>query len=567
MRDIYEGSKYWDSASKTHKYFIPDGGVHKMNKSSTSQITWKAMGEYRNKWNQHEFEIMAGTEIRKNWEETIFTAGYGFDKKTMTTKPVIFPDEDKARQFPLHTKTYRENAFASFFSTTSYSFKNTYTLGGSIRMDGSDLFGVDKKYRYLPLYSFSGLWRISNEPFMNSAQWIDNLAVRLSYGLQGNIDKNTSPYLLGNYKTTSILPEGSEHMIDISSAPNEKLRWEKTHSVNAGIDFSIANQAVNLSLDYYYRKGVDLIGLQMLPLETGFTSTSINWASMTNEGIEVAISTRNITTKNFSWYTNFNFAYNNNKVLKETIREDSTTPSREGYPVGALFVYKTAGLDEEGYILFENKKGEKVTLKELYRLEDPGWGFPMATTDITPEEERDFLTYKGTQDSPYTGGFINTFNYKNWELAVNLIFNFGGYVRTQPSYSIVDFDRGKNANRDILNRWTPSNTETHFPTLLSQDHRSDEYYWYFSRPDIYNNLDIWVKRLSYMRLQSLRLGYRLPELFIKKLGLSAASLSVEGRNLFVAGSSYKNHLDPESMNNPFAAPVPKSVTFSLNLSF
>lgn len=510
---------------------------------------------------------MAGTEIRKNWEERIFTAGYGFDKKTMITKPVIFPDEDKARQFPLHTKTYQENAFASFFSTTSYSFRNTYTLGGSIRIDGSDLFGVDKKYRYLPLYSFSGLWRISNEPFMTSVQWIDNLAIRASYGLQGNIDKNTSPYLLGNYRITSILPGGSEHMIDIASAPNEKLRWEKTHSVNAGIDFSIANQAVNLSVDYYYRKGVDLIGLQMLPLETGFTSTNINWASMTNEGIELAISTRNITTKNFSWYTNFNFSYNNNKVLKETIREDSTTPSREGYPARALFVLKTAGLDDDGYILFENKKGEKVTLKELFRLENPGWGFPMATTDITPEEERTLYTYKGNQDSPYTGGFINTFNYKNWELAVNLIFNFGGYVKTQPSYSITEFDRGKNANRDILNRWTPSNTETNFPALLSQDYRSDEYYWYFSRPEIYNNLDIWAKRLSYMRLQSLRLGYRVPELFVKKLGLSAASLSVEGRNLFVVGASYRNHLDPESMDNPYAAPVPKSVTFSLNLSF
>ena len=90
---------------------------------------------------------------------------------------------------------------------------------------------------------------------MANAKWIDNLVVRASYGLQGNIDKNTSPYLLGNYRIENILPGGSEDMIDVSGAPNKKLRWEKTHSVNAGFDFAVLNQAINLSVDYYYRKG------------------------------------------------------------------------------------------------------------------------------------------------------------------------------------------------------------------------------------------------------------------------------------------------------------------------
>lgn len=179
-------------------------------------------------------------------------------------------------------------------------------------------------------------------------KWMDNLAFRVSYGIQGNIDKNTSPFLLGKYIVDNILPGGSEHMIDINSAPNKKLRWEKTQSVNVGLDFSVLNQAINLSVDYYYRKGTDLIGKQMLPLETGFVSTNINWASMVNKGVEVSLSTRNVATKNFSWYTNLNFAYNNNKVLREAIPEAQTIPGREGYPVDAIFAIKTAGLDEEG---------------------------------------------------------------------------------------------------------------------------------------------------------------------------------------------------------------------------
>ena len=569
MRIIRKNSKYWDSASQSNKYFIPDGGVHKAYENTNSQITWKAMGEYRDSFNDiHELEVMVGTELRKTWYETLFSAGYGFDRQTLTTKPVVFPDEDRARQFPLHQKTYKENAYVSFFSTASYSLMNRYTFGGSIRFDGSDLFGVDKKYRYLPLYSVSGLWRLSNEPFMQgTGKWMDNLAFRVSYGIQGNIDKNTSPFLLGKYIVDNILPGGSEHMIDINSAPNKKLRWEKTQSVNVGLDFSVLNQALNLSVDYYYRKGTDLIGKQMLPLETGFVSTNINWASMVNKGVEVSLSTRNVATKNFSWYTNLNFAYNNNKVLREAIPEAQTIPGREGYPVDAIFAIKTAGLDEEGYPLFYDKEGEKVTLKELYRLQDPfGLGFTV-NSDVTPAEERSFYSYIGSQDTPYTGGLINTFSYKNWELTANLSFNLGGYVRTTPSYNFINFDRGQNVNSDILDRWTPENTDGRLPALITSEKRADEYYWYDQKSEIYKNLDIWVKKLNYFRLQNLRLGYRLPEKMTKSLGMGSASVAIEGRNLLVFGSSYKNFLDPESMYNPYAPPIPKSITFSLNLNF
>lgn len=542
--------------------YLPAGGFHKANENSLSQLTWKAMGEYRDTYNDiHEFEAMVGTEIRKTWEEKLYSAGYGFDRKTLTTKPIIFPEESQA--FKLHEKGHVENAYVSAFSTLSYSLLNRYTLGGSIRFDGSDLFGVDKKYRYLPLYSVSGLWRISQEPFMASAKWIDNLVVRASYGLQGNIDKNTSPFLLGNYRIENILPGGSEDMIDVSGAPNKKLRWEKTHSVNAGFDFAVLNQAINLSVDYYYRKGVDLIGTQMLPLETGFEMLTVNWASMRNQGVEVALSTRNVHTKNFMWTTNFNFAYNNNKVLKEALREDALEPGREGYPVGALFALKTAGLDEEGYPVFQDKDGKAVSAMEFFKLQE--WGF--GATDLTARERRELYTYAGTADCPYTGGFNNTFTYKAFELGVNFSFDFGGKVRSQPTYSIVDFDKGRNTNRDILNRWTPENTETIFPVLLSQNERLDEYMWYSNQNEIYRNLDIWIRDLNYVRLQNIRLGYTLPTNFSRMLGMTSATVAIEGRNLLVFGSSYKNYLDPETMSNAYATPAPKSVTLSLNLIF
>ena len=542
--------------------YLPEGGYHKANENSNSQVTWKAMGEYRDRFNDiHELEAMVGTELRKTWNETLYSAGYGFDRKTLNTKPILFPEESKA--FPLHSKGYVENAYVSAFSTLSYSLLNRYTLGGSIRFDGSDLFGVDTKYRYLPLYSVSGLWRTSNEPFMKNLTWVDNLVFRASYGLQGNVDKNTSPFLLGKYQVDNLLPGGSEDMINIISAPNSKLRWEKTHSINTGFDLGLLNQSINLSVDYYYRKGVDLIGMQMLPLETGFTSTTINWASMRNQGVEIGLTTRNVHTKKFMWTTNFNFAYNQNTVLQETIREDNVYPGREGYPVGAIFTLKTAGLDDQGYPQFLNKEGEMVSGMDFFQLEE--WGF--GASDLSSAEWRDLYTYEGTSDCPYTGGFNNTFTYKAFELGVNFSFDFGGKVRTRPSYSMVDYDRGRNSNRDILNRWTPDNTNTIFPALLSQSERLDEYMFYSNQSSVYDHMDIWVKDLNYVRMQNIRLGYTLPSTMSRSFGLASATVAVEGRNLVVFGSSYDNFLDPETMGNPYAMAIPKSVTFSLSLNF
>ena len=463
---------------KNHRYngtsFLPQkGGFHKAYENSDSQVTWKTMGTYRDTYADiHEFEIMVGSELRRTWATTLYSTGYGYDRRTMTNQPVVFPSDSQA--FPLHTKTNVENAYVSAFSTMSYSLLNRYTLGGSIRFDGSDLFGVDKKYRYLPLYSVSALWRISEEPFTENAKWLDNLVIRASYGLQGNIDKNTSPYLLGKYQSnaTPILPGNTEDMIVVTSAPNDKLRWEKTHSVNVGLDFAVLNQAINLSVDYYYRKGVDLIGMQMLPLETGFSSTNINWASMTNKGIEIGLSTRNIHTKSFMWTTTFNFAYNQNKVLKEAIREDAIYPSREGYPAGAIFAFPYAGIDENGQMTFYNKETGKVeSMKEFFKVQEFGFG----TYNLSHAELRNKYEYIGTTDSPYTGGFNNTFTYKAWELGINCIFNAGGYVRVQPSYSLTSFDRGQNTNRDILNRWTPENPNGTMPNLVDSNTDMEDY--------------------------------------------------------------------------------------------
>ena len=548
-------------ASLGNKSFLPDGGKHTEAANTNSQINWKTQAEYRDSYNDiHEFEMMAGTEIRKTWYNSLNSTGYGFDRKTLTTKPVIFPNESWARSYPLHTKNYVENAYASFFSTASYSLLQRYTVGGSVRFDGSDIFGVSKKYRFLPLYSFSGLWRISNEPFMKDFKKIDNLVIRASYGVQGNIDKSTSSYVMGNYMNVSMLPGVTEDLISLGNPPNKRLRWEKTKTMNFGTDIALFNNALNVTVDYYRRKGTDLIALRMLPLETGFLSTMVNWASMRNEGFEVALTTRNINRNGFTWFTNFNLGYNQNKVLRETVPANQTTPGREGYPVGALFAYKTAGLDEEGYPLFYNKAGEKVTAEQLLKLNSAG------ASTLSAEEQRNLYSYIGSTDPLFSGGFVNTFNIKRFEVVVNFIFNLKMYSRVAPSYSPTNFDRGMNTNRDILNRWSPTNTNTNFPVLMTDSKRKAEYTQYSEYP-LYQMLDTWVKRSDHVRLQSLRFGYKIPESVLRTLNIASATVALEGRNLFVFGANYDNFMDPETMSNQFAQPIPKSFTFSLNVNF
>lgn len=565
MRNMRENSVY-DNGTK---YVIPEGGMHKTTGTTTSQITWKVQGEWTQSFRDiHEVQVMAGSEIRKNWLESLTSNAYGYDPRTLTTKPLIFKDEEQAKSYPLHTKSYFENAFASFYANGSYTLMRRYTLGASVRMDGSDLFGVDKKYRFLPIYSVSGLWRLSNEPFMESSKnWIDNLALRLSYGLQGNIDKNTSPYLVGNYGNQTILPGNTEPSISISGAPNDKLRWEKTSSYNVGLDFSVLNSAINLSIDYYYRKGTDLIGRKDLPLENGFTDMTINWASLENKGLEINLQTRNITTRNFSWYTTFNFAYNYNKVLKDRTASTSTMPGLEGHPVGAIFAIKSKIDPDTGRILIYPKgSNEAVTVEQLFDMKDE-WGIGFYEYNQDAEFQRNLYEYVGTSEAPYTGGFINTFNYRNWELSFNFAYNLGAHVRTNPSYNIVSFDPGHNANSDILERWTPENHSGKFPALLNRNNYPADNLLFGDIPSIYRNLDMWVKRLSYVRLQNIRLAYTLPQEWLRKFSINGATVALEGRNLFVFGSNYKNYMDPESMSNLYSTPVAKSITFNLSLNF
>lgn len=569
-RKMKEGTRYYKDGA--YRYFLPDGGVKQNWDNSFFQYNWKLQGSYSTKINSvHEIDLMAGTELRKTEDNTTVTRAFGYDSVTRRATAIVFPSSGFAAERKY--ETYREmppieNAYASMFATASYTYDQKYTFFGSVRYDGTNLFGVNKKYKYLPIWAVSGSWLVSKENFMKDISAISNFRLRASYGLQGNIDRNTSPFFIGEYSDSTILPGGKENIINVISPPNDKLRWEKTTNVNFGLDLGVFNNRINLTADVYNRKGTDMISMKETPLETGFEYTMMNWGSLTNKGFELAVSTKNINKDNFKWSTTINFAHNKSNVLSEQPRDNALLPSREGLPVNAVFALKTAGMDENGNPMFW-KGNEKVKIEDFFALYDVYADFlpgELVDSKLSNAELRSLFTYVGDRDPKFTGGIINTFKISNFDFTVSATFNLKQTVMQTPSYRGMDLDRGRNYTKDIYNAGgslpgiTSPNMETN-PGWMGNKWLSD------NRSNAYSLLDIWAKEISYLRISSIRLGYTLPKEFTNPMGISALRLSVEGRNLFVFSNGYKGYFDPETYGNIYAQPITKSVTVGFNVSF
>jgi TonB-linked SusC/RagA family outer membrane protein len=564
----------------SYNYFLPVGGIIQNSNTDFFQYNWKTMVNYSTTLGgKHELEFMVGNELRKNKSTSIATKGFGFDPKTLTTAQIVFPTASYAADsnYRTYLKTENENAFASFFATASYTYDRKYTFFGSVRYDGSDLFGADPKYKYLPLWAVSGSWAVSEENFLKDSDVISNLRLRASYGLQGNIDKNTSPYVVGINQTTVILPGQTEPIITVLSPPNDKLRWEKTTNTNVGMDLGLFKNRINIVTDVYGRKSTDLIGLQSLAVENGFEYTNANWAQVTNKGYEISLSTRNIDHPNFKWNTTINFAHNKSNVDRIQTRSNSYLPSREGLPVNAVFALKTAGIDENGYPLFVNKKGETVNSQTFFALFDPYADFfpgVLSQSRLTDAETRDLFTYVGDLDPKFTGGFMNTFKVHNFDLTIATTFNIKQTVVEKPTFNGTSLDRGQNYTTDALNAWSPTNTGSNIPGITSPTSGTGDswmaYQWYSpgAAPlEMYNYLDTWVHEMSFMRVSSIRFGYSLPKKAINSLFMENVRFSIEGRNLFVISSDFKGYFDPETYGNIYAQPIPRSISLGCNLTF
>ena len=580
-KSTYFVRKYALDSETQGKIWLPDGGIIQNDHNDMSQYNWKAQGEFNKAFNRvHEIDVMLGLEMRGNTSSNIHTKGFGFDPKTLTTKPIYFPDgSSKATEsrFRQYINSFSENRYLSYFATASYTYDNRYTFYGSMRYDGSNLFGVDPKYKFTPLWSASGAWSIHREKWLQDVNWLSNLKLRLSYGLQGNVDRNTSPYIIGSWGNTTVLPGGTnEPSINVTSPPNQNLRWETTATWNVGLDVGVFDDRLNLVAEAYHRVSDNLIGVQAIPTENGFNYTMTNYGKITNKGFEISLASVNILTPDFRWETNFNIAHNKGIVNRIDIRENEFFPSKVGYSPNAVFGVKTAGLDEEGMPLFW--KGDKIVpFEEFFNVTvEDIWGMKFTSTDYSPAAVRERLTYMGDADPKFLGGMTNRFFYKNFDLTIGLSFILNQTVTRQPFYTPSRTNPGQNYTTDVFDIWSPSNPNGIYPMIpgawddiFSDPDRQGLLYTVFEDDPIglYNYFDTWIKKISYVRVNTIRLGYSLPDAALRKLRVAALRIHFEARNPFVFGSSHKGYFDPETYGNIYMQPIPRTFSVGVNLTF
>ena len=553
-------TQYTNPDTNEYDYRLPDGGMIQNWESTLQQYNWKNSLKYSVELNDiHEIDILLGTELRANQKTIIATKAYGFNSKSLTSIPLPEELSSLSSNRP-YQKSFTENRFVSFFATASYTYDYKYTVFGSIRYDGSNLFGVSNKYRYLPLWSLAGSWNIHKEDFMENLSFVQNLKLRVSYGVQGNIDRSTSPFVIGGYNTAEILPGVSEDVLDIDSPPNADLRWEKTTSSNIGLDFGLFSNRLTIVSDFYFRESSDLIGIKTIPLETGYRYTNTNWATVTNKGFELAFSFKVIQKKDFNWITNLNISANKSEIKQIEIRKDDFKPSRQGDAVNAVYAIKTAGIDEAGLPLFW-KDGEKVSAIEFYNLSESTTG-----SQLEREDYRKMYSVVGNSDPKYTGGIINRFKYKNFSLNISANFNIKRTVTRNIPYHPTRVEPGINYTTEILNQGTS------LPSIIGLNSPGSDtskvYQWFtYDVARTYESLDIWVKDISYIRINSIKLNYSLDKKILKALKMSRVQVYVEGRNLFVFGTKHDGYFDPETYGNVYSQPIPKVVAMGINVSF
>ncbi len=516
---------------------------------------------------------MLGQEFRTTKYRGLTTQNYGYmhDRGNIFYEPSL--GESTGHLFRnMVIRNVPERSYISYYGVLSAMYKDRYVINGNIRFDGSNLFGSNPKYRYLPLWSVSAKWIVSNENFLAGVSMLNDLAIRASYGLRGNIVEDSSPQIIASALPPNKFNDLLEMKID--QAPNPDLKWETTSSLNVGLELSMLNNRLSVDVDYYRDASRDLIASKDVSAVTGFLNKYVNYANVKNQGVDIAVSGYIIRSKQVSWMSSLNLGYVKNKVTKSNITPQAQnlvksvyTPGEVylGKPVNGMFSYRFAELDADGMPLFYDQDNNKLNA-----------GDTELPTAVFSNIEN--LKYEGTRDPILTGGFNNVIKYKEFTLSFLFSFGLKNVIRL-PEYAYNSSPSDdQNANRRIMERWRkPGDEATKVIPCLSGGSG------YFTTADgtyyttgLFNQSQVTVVPGDYLRLRNVMLEYRLPRQLVQKIviggcSLGGISLKLQAQNLFVLADRRLKGYDPETINYTTTAygsqPLPTSFTLGLNVNF
>jgi len=463
----------------------------------------------------------------------------------------------------------------------NYSYLGRYLLSATVRHDANSRLAKDVRWATFP--AFSAGWRISDESFMeNTRDWLSNLKIRGGYGETGAA--GISAYDSWSILSQGIMGLGAEQLTKYNfpqNLTNPALTWERSKNTNIGIDASFFNSRIDLSADYYFTKTDGVIWKQLLPITNGgFTAASYytinkNIAETKNNGLELALTTRNIQSKDFTWTSTLTFTNSNEEVtsLGEGASEFITNGDytlHVGDPIKSYRAFEIAGVwqygEEADAAAFGKKPGDlKVAIPDMKKVSDGVWEKSYVQDDgsilyntynaETPYSvNADDKQIIGHSNPDWTLGFQNSFFFKNFDLSVYMYWRHGQMFYYEP---ITWYSSGGGAFPSHFNYWTSTNPSNDFPALnSSRNWRSDEYYTSLAYVDG-----------SFFKIKNITLGYTMPQNLCKKVGLTNLRLYGTITNpLIYSGNQLLKNYDPE-MNGGLDFPSTKQVVFGLNLTF
>ena len=436
---------------------------------------------------------------------------------------------------------YTQKRLESYFTRANYSYNNRYFLEASFRRDGSSVFGTDN--RFGNFYAVGGAWRLSQEDFLREVSWLNELKLRASYGTSGN-DR------IGRYDAQGLYALGSNYEgqsgISYSNLANPELKWEQNNQFDVGLEFSLLNSRLSGEFSYYNRKADGLLYKKPLSYTTGFESVTTNLASVKNQGVDLLLNGVPVQNDNFSWNISFNIGASKNKILKLAGNDvvDGTKRLKVGSDIYQFYIRQYAGVDQ-------------TNGKPLWYIDEVGTDGVATGNRITTANYSTATRYDSGSALPkFTGGFTNTFKYKDFDFTALLFFSQGGKIYDDVLSTISHSGRnnGTQLSTVVFQAWSPTNTNTNVPRFMP------------TNTDLGNSTsDRFLYDGSYLRVKTLSLGYNLNRNWAEKVKLSNARIFISAENAFTLS---KHHgMDPEvALSGVPNGDIPNVKTFSLGLN-
>ena len=465
---------------------------------------------------------------------------------------------------PVQHGNASEWAIMSYLGRVNYNFANKYYVTATIRRDGSSRFGMDNRWGWFPSAALA--WRISNENFLKNSNVINNLKLRLGYGITGNQEignysfsssYNTYLYNFNNSYVSAVLP---------TVLPNPNVKWEGQEQYNAGFDLDLFNNRISLIVDGYVKNTNDMLVPMSVPVTSGYSDVyvpSINAGKIQNKGFEVTLSTKNIIKNDFKWSSDAVFSYNKNNV--ENINSDTPiiTASggfnsaigliKAGYPVNVFYGYITDGI-------FQNQAEV-----DSHAVQMPGSNSATSTAPgdirfkdlnndgVVNDKDRTII---GNPNPKFTFSFNNTFSYKNFDLTIFLQGSYGNDIFNANRMYTEAMSIIQNQSTAVLGRWTGEGTSNNIPRAIYGDPNQN------SRVS-----DRYIEDGSYLKIKNINLSYTLPKAVFGQ-NFNSVKIFVSAQNL-VTWTKYSG-FDPEVPVNGIdngTYPITRTVSLGLNIGF